>query len=181
MRRRPGVREEGFRARPGRPSSLEIPAPFAGYAHFLHDAWNTVQIYDKPYGTPGAQREGQVLHMVRGSSPFGEGDPIRYGQPLGEMGQTGSPGSIHAHVELEVGQFERYIRDINNGTIRPGVIPRNGPGGMEALLGEGSRGTDVAQLQRAWPARLQRHRPDSADRRRGVRRQPPARRAGIPA
>ncbi|OZB62020.1 MAG: hypothetical protein B7X39_04145 [Lysobacterales bacterium 14-68-21] len=130
------------------PGPVEIPAPVAGYAHFLHDAWNTVQIYDKPYGTPGAQREGQVLHMVRGSSPFGEGDPIRYGQPLGEMGQTGSPGSIHAHVELEVGQFERYIRDINNGTIRPGIIPRDGPGGTEALLGEGSRGADVTQLQR---------------------------------
>lgn len=99
------------------PGPVEIPAPVAGYAHFLHDAWNTVQIYDKPYGTPGAQREGQVLHMVPGSSPFGEGAHIRYGQRLGEMGQTGSPGSIHAHVELEVGQFERYIRDINNARV----------------------------------------------------------------
>src|SRR5690242_17500739 len=47
---------------------VEIPAPVSGYAHFLHDDYNTVQIYDKPYGTPGAKREGQVLHMVRGSS-----------------------------------------------------------------------------------------------------------------
>nr|WP_241762709.1 hypothetical protein [Dyella ginsengisoli] len=133
------------------PGPVEIPAPVSGYAHFLHDTWNTVQIYDKPYGTPGARREGQVLHMVRGSSPFGEGAHINYGQPLGEMGQTGSPGSIHAHVELEVGQFERYISDINNGTIRPGVVPRPGSGGTtEAaadVLEDGSRGHDVTRLQ----------------------------------
>ena len=133
------------------PGPVDIPAPVSGYAHFLHDDWNTVQIYDKPYGTPGAQREAQVLHMVRGSSPFGEGDPIRYGQPLGEMGQTGSPGSIHAHVELEVGQFERYIRDIDNGTIRPGVAPRAGSGASSyaevPLLEPGSRGTEVTRLQ----------------------------------
>ncbi|HET6431805.1 peptidoglycan-binding protein [Dyella sp.] len=130
---------------------VEIPAPVSGYAHFLHDDYNTVQIYDKPYGTPGARREGQVLHMVRGSSPFNEGAHIDYGQPLGEMGQTGSPGSIHAHVELEVGQFQRYITDINDGTIRPGVTPR-GVGtapaaGNDHLLADGARGTAVVALQ----------------------------------
>jgi len=132
--------------------SVEIPAPVSGYAHFLHDDYNTVQIYDKPYGTPGARREGQVLHMVRGSSPFGEGAHVIYGQPLGEMGQTGSPGSIHAHVELEVGQFQRYIRDINDGTIRPGVAPRGGgsdqPASVDSeVLSNGRRGTAVSALQ----------------------------------
>ena len=147
------------------PGPVEIPAPVSGYAHFLHDTWNTVQIYDKPYGTPGAQREAQVLHMVRGSSPFGEGAHINYGQPLGEMGQTGSPGSIHAHVELEVGQFERYIRDINDGTIRPGVVPRAGSGGTtEAaadVLEDGSRGHDVTRLQQQL-AQLGYHGQDGA-------------------
>ncbi|MGN6738804.1 peptidoglycan-binding protein [Dyella sp.] len=132
---------------------VEIPAPVSGYAHFLHDDYNTVQIYDKPYGTPGAKREGQVLHMVRGSSSFAEGAHVSYGQPLGEMGQTGSPGSIHAHVELEVGQFQRYIRDINDGTIRPGVIPRGGSAEQPVpvdgdVLANGSRGTAVAELQK---------------------------------
>jgi peptidoglycan hydrolase-like protein with peptidoglycan-binding domain len=131
---------------------VEIPAPVSGYAHFLHDDYNTVQIYDKPYGTPGAKREGQVLHMVRGSSPFGEGAHVSYGQPLGEMGQTGSPGSIHAHVELEVGQFQRYIRDINDGTIRPGVTPRGVGADQPASIGgevlaNGSRGPAVTALQ----------------------------------
>ena len=132
---------------------VEIPAPVSGYAHFLHDDYNTVQIYDKPYGTPGAKREGQVLHMVRGSSPFAEGAHVSYGQPLGEMGQTGSPGSVHAHVELEVGQFQRYIRDINDGTIRPGVIPRGGsteqsvPVDRDVLV-NGSRGAAVVELQK---------------------------------
>lgn len=132
---------------------VEIPAPVSGYAHFLHDDYNTVQIYDKPYGTPGARREGQVLHMVRGSSSFAEGAHVSYGQPLGEMGQTGSPGSIHAHVELEVGQFQRYIRDINDGTIRPGVVPRGGSADQSVpvdrdVLGDGSRGAAVVELQK---------------------------------
>lgn len=132
---------------------VEIPAPVSGYAHFLHDDYNTVQIYDKPYGTPGAKREGQVLHMVRGSSSFAEGAHVSYGQPLGEMGQTGSPGSIHAHVELEVGQFQRYIRDINDGTIRPGVIPRGGGAEQSVpvdrdVLVNGSRGAAVVELQK---------------------------------
>lgn len=131
---------------------VEIPAPVSGYAHFLHDDYNTVQIYDKPYGTPGTRREGQVLHMVRGSSPFNEGAHIDYGQPLGEMGQTGSPGSIHAHVELEVGQFQRYITDINDGTIRPGVAARGGgidqPAPLGDVLANGSRGPAITELQK---------------------------------
>lgn len=132
---------------------VEVPAPVSGYAHFLHDAYNTVQIYDKPYGTPGAKREGQALHMVRGSSPFAEGAHVSYGQPLGEMGETGSPGSIHAHVELEVGQFQRYIRDINDGTIRPGVTPRGASADQSAAVGgdalaDGSRGTAVTERQK---------------------------------
>lgn len=132
---------------------VEIPAPVSGYAHFLHDDYNTVQIYDKPYGTLGAKREGQVLHMVRGSSPFGEGAHVSYGQPLGEMGQTGSPGSIHAHVELEVGQFQRYIRDINDGRIRPGAAPRGDGADQPAsvsgdVLVNGSRGPAVTELQK---------------------------------
>ncbi len=132
---------------------VEIPAPVSGYAHFLHDDYNTVQIYDKPYGTPGAKREGQVLHMVRGSSPFGEGTHVSYGQPLGEMGQTGSPGSIHAHVELEVGQFQRYIRDINDGAIRPGVATRGVGADHSAAVGgdtlaNGNHGPAVTELQR---------------------------------
>jgi putative chitinase len=91
--------------------------------------------------------------MVRGSSSFAEGAHVSYGQPLGEMGQTGSPGSIHAHVELEVGQFQRYIRDINDGTIRPGVIPRGGSAEQPvpvdgAVLAYGSRGAAVVELQK---------------------------------
>lgn len=105
---------------------VEVPAPASGYAHFLNDAWNTVQIYDKPFGTPGAQREAQVLHMVRNSSGFHEGAKVDYGQPLGRMGDTGTPGSIHVHVEAELGQFKQYIQDIDKGVIRPGATPTAG-------------------------------------------------------
>lgn len=135
------------------PGPVEVPAPASGYAHFLHDAWNTVQIYDKPFGTPGAERQAQVLHMVNGSSGFGEGAKVAYGQPLGEMGQTGSPGSIHVHVEAELGQFQQYVRDMDQGVIRPGMTPAAGSGhaapseGSNRLLLAGDQGTEVHAMQ----------------------------------
>lgn len=133
--------------------AVEVPAPASGYAHFLNDAWNTVQIYDKPFGTPGAQREAQVLHMARDSSGFREGAKIEYGQPLGRMGDTGTPGSIHVHVEAERAQFTQYIRDIDQGVIRPGVTPAVGaahaaPGeGHARVLMAGDQGADVRAMQ----------------------------------
>jgi hypothetical protein len=130
---------------------VEVPAPASGYAHFLNDPWNTVQIYDKPFGTPGAQREAQVLHMVRDSSSFREGAKVEYGQALGQMGDTGTPGSIHVHVEAELGQFQQYIHDIDKGVIRPGVVPAAGidHGGTvrSSLLINGDQGADVRAMQ----------------------------------
>ena len=102
------------------PGPVYIPAPASGYVHHLNDSTNAIRLYDRPFGTPGAVMLAQSLHMTRGTSPP-PGTFIEYGAPLGQMGDTGSPGSVHAHVELEAAQFRRYIRDIVDGTIQPDV------------------------------------------------------------
>jgi len=100
------------------PGPVNVPAPATGYVHYLHDATNAVRIYDRPANEPGAVMLSQTLHMTRDTSPP-EGSRIEYGQPMGRMGDTGSPGSIHVHVEAELGRFQKYIHDIDNGTIQP--------------------------------------------------------------
>ena len=136
---------------------IDIPAPAAGYLHYLNDATNAVRIYDRPFGEPGARLLAQSLHMARGTSPP-EGSRIEYGQPMGRMGDTGSPGSVHAHVEAEHGQFTRYIADIAAGRIAPGVWPARGnapgPGGgapeaamADGVLRQGEDGIAVRSLQ----------------------------------
>lgn len=125
------------------PGPVSIPAPAAGYIHHLNDGTNAVRIYDKPFGTPGAVMLAQSLHMQRGSSPR-EGAYVEYGAPMGRMGDVGSPGSVHAHVEAEHGTFQRYIRDIANGTIRPGGVTNPLADGV---LRNGESGTPVQQMQ----------------------------------
>lgn len=136
------------------PGPVLVPAPDAGYVHYLHDHTNAVRIYDKPFGTPGAVMRAQVLHMKRDTSPA-EGATISYGQPMGQMGDTGSPGSVHVHVEAEVGQFQRYIRDIDSGAIAPGLLPARGiddsrtnRASGKTLLSMGCKDADVHSLQR---------------------------------
>lgn len=126
------------------PGPVNIPSPVAGYVHRTNDGTNTVQIFDRPPNEPGAVRLAQVLHMARGTT-LAEGARVEYGQPLGRMGDTGSPGSIHAHVEVERTQFQSYIRDINNGTIQPGVISPM----QDGVLRRGEQGEEVRRLQEA--------------------------------
>jgi peptidoglycan hydrolase-like protein with peptidoglycan-binding domain len=116
---------------------VHVPAPVAGYVHYLHDPTAAVRIYDRPYGTPGAMLLAQSLHMDRSSFRIREGGRVEYGQPLGRMSDTGTPGAIHAHVEAEPDQFRRYIRDIANGTIGPDRWP------AKSRTGDDSRTPDT--------------------------------------
>lgn len=132
---------------------VEIFVLVFGYVYFLYDDYNIVQIYDKLYGMLGVKCEGQVLYMVWGSLLFVEGVYVSYGQLLGEMGQIGSFGLIYVYVELEVGQFQCYICDINNGMICFGVI-LCGDGVDQLVLVDGvvlvngSCGVVVVELQK---------------------------------
>jgi len=129
---------------------VNIPAPISGYVHRTNDTWNTVKIYDRPYVAGGnAVLLGQVLHMRPGTSPA-EGTRIEYGQPLGRMGDTGTPRSVHAHVEVEHGQFQRYVRDIDRGAIAPGAVAPGLDAPMhDGVLRRGEHGAEVKHLQEA--------------------------------
>ena len=125
-----------------------IPAPASGTIRALNDEWNTVQIV----GDDGKVL-AQSLHMARGSQPP-DGSRIEYGQTLGRMGDTGSPGSIHAHVEAPAAVFERYINDITSGRIQSNgaAVPNNAPAAdamADGVLRHGERGDSVRTLQEA--------------------------------
>lgn len=137
------------------PGPVYVPSPAAGYVHYLGDATNAVRIYDRPFGEPGARLLAQSLHMERGNL-LPEGARVEYGQRLGRMGDTGSPGSFHAHVEMEPAQFQRYIADISSGAITPDSYPARNNGGptpapvsalADGVLKEGDRGPEVTALQ----------------------------------
>lgn len=102
--------------------AVYVPSPAAGYVHYLNDRTNAVRIYDRPFGDPQARLLAQSLHMEPGTSPP-EGSRVEYGQRLGQMGDTGTPGSFHAHVEMEPQRFERYVADIAGGVITPERYP----------------------------------------------------------
>ncbi len=110
----------------GGPGPVHVPSPVDGYVHYLRDGTAAVRIYDRPKDEPGARLLAQSLHMDPASFRIPEGGRVAYGQLLGRMSDTGSPGSIHAHVEAEPEQFRRYIRDIADGTIAPGRWPGKG-------------------------------------------------------
>lgn len=131
----------------GRPA--DIPSPAAGYVRHLRDATNAVRIYDRPYGTPGARMLAQVLHMEPGTSPA-DGSRVDYGARLGRMGDTGTPGSIHAHIEMEPARFRQYIGDITSGAITPDRLPVRGPAPdamADGVLRRGEQGPAVRALQ----------------------------------
>jgi peptidoglycan hydrolase-like protein with peptidoglycan-binding domain len=126
-----------------------IPAPASGTIRALNDQWNTVQIVDD-----NGNVLAQSLHMARGSQPA-NGSRIEYGQPMGRMGDVGSPGSVHAHVEAPAAVFERYINDItsgriqSNGAVRPGTGAVNADPMADGVLKHGERGDAVTRLQTA--------------------------------
>lgn len=91
--------------------------------HYLRDRTAAVRVYDRPFNEPGAKLLAQSLHMDPDSFRIPEGGRVAYGQPLGRMSDSGTPGSVHAHVEVEAGQFRHYIRDIDSGVIAPGRWP----------------------------------------------------------
>ncbi len=120
-----------------------IPAPASGTIRVLGDQWNTVQII----GDDGRVL-AQSLHMAEGSQPA-NGSRIEYGQTMGRMGDVGSPGSIHAHVEAPADVFERYINDITSGRIQSNgaAVSNNVDPMADGVLKHGERGDAVRELQ----------------------------------
>lgn len=146
---------------------LMIPNPVAGYVQFLGDRTNAVSIWSGPATDPQRELIGQVLHGARGSSPYRNGDFVAYGAPLVRQSDVGSPGAVHAHIELEPDQYRRYLGDILNDrvtltrsptqaatrqggspvTTRQAAAEHNAPTQASTVLRLGSRNAQVEQVQ----------------------------------
>ena len=149
----------------GSDRNVSVPSPFpTSYAHPTHDGTNTVFFYDKPFGTPGAQRLGAVLHMEPGSEPR-EGQRIEYGKPIGIQSDYGAePGAIHVHLQADLATQQKYISDVAEGRIQSGGVvtatPPTGSGNSspdsgtvtDKLLEKGEDGPGVKRLQEALNA-----------------------------
>ncbi|MGN6153724.1 MAG: peptidoglycan-binding protein [Lysobacteraceae bacterium] len=146
-------------------ANVSVPAPISGYAHYLNpNTFGGVRIYDKPFGTPGAELIGQVLHMDNRTFTKREGERIEYGEALGIQSGTGPKGrhhfGTHAHVEVEPAQFQRYINDLLQGRIQSnGAVSPSQPGAStpapesgtlkDTLLMPREQGEGVKRLQEA--------------------------------
>ena len=149
----------------GSDRNVSVPSPFpTSYAHPTHDATNTVFFYDKPFGTPGAQRLGAVLHMQPGSEPK-EGARVEYGKPIGIQSDYGAePGAIHVHLQADLATQKKYISDVAEGRIQTGgtvtATPPTASGNAspdsgttkDKLLEKGEDGPGVKRLQEALNA-----------------------------
>ena len=136
-----------------------IPSPVAGYAQVNNDKWNSISIWSHPAGDPQRELVGQVLHGARGTTPYKTGDFVEYGAPLIRQSDAGTPGAVHAHIELEPEQFRRYLGDVLNDRITlGGRVNAQGPQAAQAshtpqsamadgVLKHGERGAEVTALQ----------------------------------
>lgn len=137
-----------------------IPNPVAGYVQVNADKWNSISIWSHPPGDPQRELVGQVLHGARGTTPYKTGDFVEYGAPLIRQSDAGTPGAVHAHIELEPDQFRRYLGDVLNDRITlGGTVHAQGPQAAQAahaarttpmadgVLIQGERGDEVKALQ----------------------------------
>lgn len=133
-----------------------IPNPVAGYVQVNTDTWNSISIWSHPPGDPQRELVGQVLHGARGTTPYKTGDFVEYGAPLIRQSDAGTPGAVHAHIELEPDQFRRYLGDVLNDRITlGGRVNAQGPQSThtpqtamaDGVLKHGERGAEVTALQ----------------------------------
>lgn len=131
----PLVKKDLILTTEGGSRDMMVPSPVGGYAQFTGDGSNTINIWSGPPSDGNRELVGRVLHGARNSSSYGNGDYVPYGTPLVQQSNVGTK-SVHAHVELEPGQYRRYLGDILNDRItlsrRPVQGEPNPAGGRSA-------------------------------------------------
>jgi tape measure domain-containing protein len=113
--------------------SLDVgmPAPTSGIVSAIYPEVGAVVIGDGKGG-----RKGAALHMK--NIRVKVGDRVSYGQIIGTQSYTGSE-AVHAHVELPLNEFPRYIADLRSG--RFGSAPESSNSDDKSLGNFNERGT----------------------------------------
>lgn len=108
-------------------ANVPVPSPANGYIGEINKSNGTVTILDRP----GGEVMFQLRHMKIDES-IKPGVKVEYGQPLGMQSGygKGDPGyyGTHLHIDANVkylGQADRYVRDMANGTITTDKRPAN--------------------------------------------------------
>ncbi|UJB21247.1 MULTISPECIES: peptidoglycan-binding domain-containing protein [Lysobacter] len=108
----------------GNMKSVPVPSVANGYIGKIDPANGIVQLYDKPATDPSREMIAQYRHLDLRGTKLEVGDKVEYGQPLAPQGgfNKGNPKAFGPHVHIDINasylpQMDRYIRDMDNGTI----------------------------------------------------------------
>lgn len=132
--------------------NVPVPAVANGYIGAIDPNNGIVEIYDRPSTDPDRELIAKYRHLDLSNTQLKPDMPIEYGQPLAPQGgyNNGNPKAFGPHVHIDINtqylpQMERYIRDMDNGTITTDTRPFR----SENLTGEAtvtSLSTDRRQI-----------------------------------
>ncbi|RDZ28734.1 peptidoglycan-binding domain-containing protein [Lysobacter silvisoli] len=140
----------------GRSSPVHVPAPADGFVKIDKNS-GLVKIYDK---LPDGEMIAQVRHMDLRGFPLKDGDPIKYGQPMGLQAGMGG-GDLnkyptHTHIDFNANhldKFKQYIRDIDSGVISTDRYPGKGPAAQDTPVTQPADSKPAQDKPAAQPAR----------------------------
>lgn len=140
-------------------ANVAVPSPVAGYVRRSDrmDRWGTVEIYD------GKEPDARLVARIRHMQPIhvSDGDRVEAGQSLGVQGRK-APGKVGLHTHMDIaeshlGDFKRYIHDLDSGAITPtthgnrttGTTAKAVRPAEQHALSLGVTGPEVRDLQRS--------------------------------
>lgn len=131
--------------------NVPVPSPATGYAGAYNETMGSVELWNVPEGEPDRVMIARILHMDPDTFQHKPGDRIEYGESLGTQAGRGvdkqgvvrdDAYGIHVHIDINtryIGQFDRYLRDLNAGVIRTETRPEQ----SENVVGPASVVTNV--------------------------------------
>ncbi|KWS02967.1 hypothetical protein AZ78_0513 [Lysobacter capsici AZ78] len=142
--------------------NVPVPAVANGYIGAIDPNNGIVEIYDRPSTDPDRELIAKYRHLDLSNTQLKPDMPIEYGQPLAPQGgyNNGNPKAFGPHVHIDINtqylpQMERYIRDMDNGTITTDTRPSR----SENLTGEATVTNLSTDRRQVYPGSVGRTAP----------------------
>ncbi|ATE71947.1 peptidoglycan-binding domain-containing protein [Lysobacter capsici] len=142
--------------------NVPVPAVANGYIGAIDPNNGIVEIYDRPSTDPDRELIAKYRHLDLSNTQLKPDMPIEYGQPLAPQGgyNNGNPKAFGPHVHIDINtqylpQMERYIRDMDNGTITTDTRPPR----SENLTGEATVTNLSTDRRQVYPGSVGRTAP----------------------